>query len=62
MPDEDTGSVPRDISHIAHLAPAGLVGLGPVGAEEHTLNETIDLRSMHLASLRAALLIYALTR
>lgn len=50
-----------DISYIAEYVPAGLVGLGPVGKYEHSLDEIVDLNSIHVASKRAALLIYMLT-
>lgn len=51
-----------DISFIAKYVPAGLVGLGPIGKYEHSLDEIVDLNSMHTASKRAALLIYMLTK
>lgn len=50
-----------DISFIARYVPAGLVGLGPIGKYEHSLNEMVDLDSIQLASKRVAMLIYKLT-
>lgn len=50
-----------DISHIAHIVPANLGGLGPVGSNEHTENETLFLSSLTLQTARAALLIYRLS-
>ncbi|CAN5543048.1 M20 family metallopeptidase [soil metagenome] len=50
-----------DISFVASDA-AGLDGLGPHGSGSHTVEETIDLRSLPRVTQRAALLIYRLTR
>lgn len=50
-----------DISFVAPFVP-GLDGLGPHGAGSHTVEETIDLRSLPRVTQRAALLIYRLTR
>jgi glutamate carboxypeptidase len=50
-----------DISFVAPLIP-GIDGLGPFGSGAHTVEETIDLRSLPVATQRAALLIYRLTR
>ena len=49
-----------DISFVASYVDA-LDGLGPHGADSHTLDETLDLTSMPIAAKRAALLIYRLT-
>ena len=50
-----------DISFAAPYADA-LAGLGPVGDGGHTTEEKIDIRSMGVATKKAALLIYRLTR
>ncbi|MBA3662199.1 MAG: M20/M25/M40 family metallo-hydrolase [Gammaproteobacteria bacterium] len=50
-----------DISYVADIIPAGLVGLGPLGKDEHSTNEEVDLDSLHDASKQAAILIYRLT-
>jgi len=50
-----------DISFVGHIIP-GLDGLGPTGSGAHSAQETVDLRSLTLATKRAALLIYRLTR
>lgn len=49
-----------DISHIATIISAALAGLGPVGTNAHSTKETLDLNSLPMQSLRAALLIYQL--
>ena len=51
-----------DISFAAPHVEAALGGLGPVGAGSHTVEETLDLRTMPKAAKRAAILIYRLTR
>lgn len=50
-----------DISFVGDIIP-GLDGLGPAGTGAHSPEETVDLRSLTLATKRAALLIYRLTR
>lgn len=50
-----------DVSFVAPYVDA-LDGLGVVGYGGHTPNETIDLRSLSVATKRAALLIHRLTR
>jgi glutamate carboxypeptidase len=50
-----------DISFIAAYVD-GLDGLGPQGSGSHTDQERIDLASLPIATKRAALLIYRLTR
>lgn len=50
-----------DISHVAHLVDS-LDGLGAWGSGSHTTNEAIELDSLEVATKRAALLIYRLTR
>lgn len=50
-----------DISFIAAYVD-GLDGLGPQGSGSHTDQERIDLASLPIATSRAALLIYRLTR
>ena len=50
-----------DISFVAgHVD--GLDGLGPLGSGSHTVEERVDLASLHAATRRAAVLIYRLTR
>jgi glutamate carboxypeptidase len=51
-----------DISHIAGLVSANLVGLGPIGMGTHSVIETMELNSLPIQSQRAALLMYRLTR
>ena len=51
-----------DIAFVSHLIEAGLDGLGPSGSGGHTVDETIDLRTIPKAAARAAILIYRLTR
>jgi glutamate carboxypeptidase len=58
---DPAGRGAADISFVAPLIP-GMDGLGPQGSGSHTVEETIDLRSLAKATKRAALLIYRLTR
>jgi glutamate carboxypeptidase len=51
-----------DISFVADVVEAGLDGLGPDGDGSHTVEETVNLRSVERAAKRAAILIYRLTR
>ena len=51
-----------DISHIAAIVPANLVGLGPVGYGEHSADEHTELASLPEQTSRAAVLMYRLTR
>jgi glutamate carboxypeptidase len=51
-----------DVSFVATLVEAGMDGLGAVGSGSHTVEETVDLRSLPVQAKRAALLIYRLTR
>ena len=51
-----------DISYVAAIVPANLVGLGPVGEGQHSVNERMDIRSLEINTIRAAILIYRLTR
>lgn len=51
-----------DVSFVASVAGASLDGLGVVGDGGHTVNETMDLRSLPIMAKRAAVLIYRLTR
>ena len=46
----------------ASLVESGLDGLGAVGSHAHTVEETVNLRSLPVQAKRAALLIYRLTR
>ncbi len=61
VPFDPGGRGAADISFVANYV-AGLDGLGPHGAGSHTVQETIDLRSLPRVTQRAALLIYRLTR
>jgi glutamate carboxypeptidase len=60
-PFDPGGRGAADISFVAPLIP-GLDGLGPFGAGAHTVQETVDLGSLVLATQRAAILIHRLTR
>lgn len=51
-----------DISYVAAIVPANLVGLGPVGEGQHSVNERMDIHSLEINTIRAAVLIYRLTR
>ena len=51
-----------DISWIADKVPANLVGLGPVGEGQHSVSEKMDIHSLEMNTVRAALLLYRLTR
>ncbi len=51
-----------DISFVAPHVEAALGGLGPIGANGHTVEETLEPSSIVPAIQRAALLIYRLTR
>jgi len=51
-----------DISHVASVVSANLVGLGAVGNDMHTEKESIDLASLPLVTERAAIFIYRLTQ
>lgn len=51
-----------DISHIASMMSANLVGLGPLGSDEHSAKESLEIYSLPMQTRRAALLIYRLTR
>ncbi|CAN5800049.1 M20 family metallopeptidase [soil metagenome] len=50
-----------DISFVAPIIP-GLDALGPRGSGAHTVQETVDIPSLQVATERAAVLIYRLTR
>lgn len=49
-----------DISFTSGLVDMGIDGMGLGGANDHTINETGDLRSLPMQSKRAAVLIYRL--
>lgn len=49
-----------DISHIALIVPANLVGLGPIGHNEHSEKETLEIPSLYMQTERAAVFIYRL--
>lgn len=51
-----------DLSHIADLVPSNLGGLGPHGTGDHTLQESLDIHSLSIATQRIAVLIYRLSR
>lgn len=51
-----------DISYVADIVPANLVGLGPVGSGMHSVIETIEIPSLKMQTERAALLIYRLLK
>ncbi|MFC3907696.1 M20/M25/M40 family metallo-hydrolase [Legionella dresdenensis] len=50
-----------DISYIAGIVKANLVGLGALGNGAHSTDETLDIKSLPIQTQRAALLIYRLT-
>jgi glutamate carboxypeptidase len=54
----------RGAADISFVAPYvdGLAGLGPLGDGGHTIEESVELGSLRTATVRAALLIYRLTR
>jgi glutamate carboxypeptidase len=49
-----------DINYVAGIVPANLGGLGAIGANPHTNNEILDIKSMNMSTQRAAVLIYRL--
>jgi glutamate carboxypeptidase len=51
-----------DISHVAAIVPANLAGLGAAGYGEHSENEHIELSSLPIQTVRAAIFIYRLTQ
>ncbi len=51
-----------DISFTSDYIEMGLDGLGMAGADDHTVNETGDLKALPIQSKRAAVLMYRLTR
>jgi glutamate carboxypeptidase len=51
-----------DISHIAGIVSANLAGLGEIGTNAHSVNETLDVNSLEIQTKRAAIFIYRLTR
>lgn len=51
-----------DIAHVSSIIPANLVGLGPMGSGEHTVDETLNISSLTPQTQRAALLIYRLIK
>lgn len=51
-----------DISFIAAIVPANLVGLGPLGYGAHSAQEKIEIPSLWMQTQRAAGMIYQLTR
>lgn len=51
-----------DISFTSEYIEMGLDGLGMGGADDHTVNETGNLKTLPMQSKRAAVLLYRLTR
>lgn len=51
-----------DISYVASVVYASLVGLGPVGSDEHSVTESMDINSLFIQTQRAAIFMYRLTR
>lgn len=51
-----------DISFAAPIVSASMDGLGPFGGRGHTVEEWMDVPSLRMATERAAVLIYRLTR
>ena len=49
-----------DISHLAEIVPAKLIGLGPLGLGSHSVVETVELSSLTVQTERAALLMLRL--
>jgi glutamate carboxypeptidase len=58
---DPAGRGAADISFVAPIIP-GLDALGPRGSGAHTVQETVDIPSLRVATERAAALIYRLTR
>ncbi len=51
-----------DVSFVAEHVDMALDGLGLLGADGHTVNETADLRTLPIQTQRVAVLMYRLTR
>lgn len=51
-----------DVSFIASIVPQVIDGLGPGGAGGHTVNETIQLRTVAMQVARTAVLLHRITR
>jgi len=51
-----------DVSFTTGLVEMAIDGLGPGGADDHTVRETIDLRTLPMQAKRAAVLLYRLSR
>ena len=62
LPHDPARRGAADISFVAPHIEAGIDGLGAFGTGAHTVEETVDLRSLATQAKRAALLIYRLTR
>lgn len=62
QPFDPGGRGAADVSFVAPYVEAAMDGLGPVGDGSHSVEETVDLASIGIATKRAALLIYRLTR
>lgn len=60
VPPQNRGAA--DISFVAPFAGAALAGLGPDGRGAHTRDEHMVIAHLEIATARAALLIYRLTR
>lgn len=50
-----------DISFVANLVPMAIDGLGLSGHDDHTVNETADLRMLPVVTKRVAVLLYRLS-
>jgi glutamate carboxypeptidase len=51
-----------DVSFIAATVPAVIDGMGPGGTGGHTVNETVDLRSVPMQIARTAVLLHRITQ
>jgi glutamate carboxypeptidase len=49
-----------DVSFTAGLVDMAIDGLGPGGGDDHTVNETIDLRTLPMQTKRAAVMLFRL--
>ncbi|HEX2549135.1 MAG TPA: M20/M25/M40 family metallo-hydrolase [Gammaproteobacteria bacterium] len=50
-----------DISHVAAFVPQNLIGLGPVGYDMHSEQESVVLSTLPIAAARAAILIHRIS-
>ncbi|HEX4045700.1 MAG TPA: M20/M25/M40 family metallo-hydrolase [Gammaproteobacteria bacterium] len=56
--DEPGSRGAGDISHVAGIVPANLVGLGATGSGMHSIAERIELRSLPVQTKKTAIFIY----